>query len=357
MPEQWLVEGPRVIDVGSDSERVDKVVVAIVGGAVDVVTHADPSGARVDVSEVEGHPVRVTWDGRTLRITHGKTTDGNPLDALRGLIGMTDGQRAVVSVSVPATTRATLSTVSAPIVASGLRRGVTANTVSGEMTISDVQGRSVLNTVSGTTECADLVGDLKVNAVSGAVTVQGSDIPSASVNTVSGEILLDVVNSQLDVQSNSVSGDVTIRAPFSGYAVTASSATGQVIVDGQALLSARRGGMPWQHWASGCGGAQSRRTDSPWTDSPWTDSPWTERPGAGAPGAGAPGAGAPGAGGRAATSGRPTWRSGDESLRLRANSLSGDVVLLRASTDARPTSDRASGPDESPTDASDGTHA
>jgi hypothetical protein len=28
MAEQWLVDGPRVIDVGSDRERVEKVVVA-----------------------------------------------------------------------------------------------------------------------------------------------------------------------------------------------------------------------------------------------------------------------------------------------------------------------------------------
>ena len=144
-----------------------------------------------------------------------------------------------------------------------------------------MHGSTIVNTVSGSTECADLVGEVKLNSVSGAITIQGSDIPKARINTVSGEIALDLVNTHVDVQSNSVSGDVTIRAPFSGYAVTASSATGQVIVDGQSLRGGKRGRMP-------SGGTAD---------------------------------GAPGQSG--------TLRSGAESLRLRANSVSGDVILLQ----------------------------
>lgn len=281
MPEQWLVDGPRVIDVGSERDRVEKVVVAIIGGTVDVVTHDDSFGARVEVSSVEGLPLRVSWDGRTLKVMHGKDAQTSVLDTLRRLVERVDGQRVEVSLSVPASAHVTLATVSAPIVANGLRRGLTANTVSGEMTISDVHGSTIVNTVSGSTECADLVGEVKLNSVSGAITVQGSDIPKARINTVSGEIALDLVNTHVDVQSNSVSGDVTIRAPFSGYAVTASSATGQVIVDGQSLRGGKRGRMP-------SGGTAD---------------------------------GAPGQSG--------TLRSGAESLRLRANSVSGDVILLQ----------------------------
>lgn len=294
MAENWLVEGPRIIDVGSERERVEKVVVAIVGGHVDIVTHEDGYGARVEVSRVEGLPVRVTWDGRTLKVMHGKDAESNVFEALRRLVDRVGGQQADVSISVPASAHATLATVSAPIVVSGLRRGLVANTVSGEMTISDVHGTSTINTVSGATECAELVGEVKINSVSGAVTVQGSNIPRARVNTVSGEVALDLVNTHLDVQSNSVSGDLTIRAPFSGYAVTATSATGQVIVDGQSLRGGRRGGMPSGSYP-----------------------------------------GAPGQSG--------TLRSGAESLRLRANSLSGDVVLLRATRAGDPGGDAAPG--------------
>jgi hypothetical protein len=286
MAEEWLVDGPRVIDVGNDRERVEKVVVAIIGGHVDIVTHDEGYGARVEVSGVDGLPLRVSWDGRTLKVMHGKDGESSFLDTLRRIVEQMSGQRADVSISVPASARASVSTASAPIVASGLRRGLTANTVSGEMTISDVQGRSTVNTVSGATECADLAGEVKINSVSGAVTVQSSDIPRARINTVSGEIALDLLNGRLDVQSNSVTGDVTIRAPFTGYAVTATSATGQVIVDGQSLHSGGRSGMPPGGWGDGIPGSS---------------------------------------GGKGAT-----LRSGDESLTLRANSVSGDVILLRA---------------------------
>ena len=316
MAEQWLVDGPRVIDVGNDRERVEKVVVAIIGGHVDVVTHDEGYGARVEVSSVEGLPVRVSWDGRTLKVMHGKDGDSTVLETLRRLVERVGGQRAEVSVSVPASARASVSTASAPIVVSGLRRGLTANTVSGEMTISDVHGCSTVNTVSGATECADLVGEVKINSVSGAVTVQGSDIPRARINTVSGEVALDLVNGRLDVQSNSVTGDVTIRAPFCGYAVTATSATGQVIVDGQSLQTGARAGMPPGGWGDGMPG---------------------------------------GSGGRSGT-----LRSGDESLILRANSVSGDVILLRAAdggttagAGAAAGTGAAAGPQEGPQDRRD----
>ena len=123
-----------------------------------------------DRSSVEGLPLRVSWDGRTLKVMHGKDAQTSVLDTLRRLVERVDGQRVEVSLSVPASAHVTLATVSAPIVANGLRRGLTANTVSGEMTISDVHGSTIVNTVSGSTECADLVGEVKLNSVSGAIT-------------------------------------------------------------------------------------------------------------------------------------------------------------------------------------------
>lgn len=314
MAEEWIVDGPRVLDIGGENERVEKVIVGIIGGHVDVVTHDDSPTARVEVSRVEGLPLRVSWDGRTLKILHGKDMEAGLLDTLRRLVETVGSQRAHVSISVPAQAKASLSTVSAPIVASGLRRGVTANTVSGELTISDIHGDTSLNTVSGATECADLVGDVKINSVSGAVTVQSSEIPKASINTVSGEVALDVRNSRMAVKSNSVSGDVTIRAPFTGYSVAAASATGHVVVDGQSLSAS----------FTGSGGPGSRRGES----------------------------GGPGA----------SLRSGDESLQLKAHSVSGNVVLLRSgarsgdpgslgSPEARPSSPQDAGPTPSPQDA------
>ncbi len=240
MAEQWQVDGPRIIDVGSDQERIESLVVALIGGHVGVVTHSDSPSARVEVTSVEGLPLRVSWDGHVLKVMHDKQSAGSLFDALRRLIDQPGDQRAEVSISVPASVRVSVSTVSAGVVASGLRRGLTANTVSGELTVSDIEGTTKLNTVSGAAECAGLRGEAKLNTVSGSITVQDSDIRAAKLNTVSGGIALDLRNGRADVSSNSVSGDVTVRAPYTGYAVSASSATSQVVIDGQSFGRAER---------------------------------------------------------------------------------------------------------------------
>lgn len=271
MSEQWLVDGPRVIDVGAEGERVRSLVIALVGGQVDVVTHDDSPTARVEISKVDGLPVRVAWDGKALQVTQGKDAGESILDALRRIVDVMGRTSAVVSVSVPAEARVTVNSVTAAAVVTGLRKGVKANTVSGSVTLSDIEGAVTVNSVSGSTEGVQLRGDARLVTISGGVTVQSSDLPRAKVNTVSGEVVLDLTNGRAEIASNSVSGDVTIRAPFTGYAVTGNSASGQVVIDGQAL------GRP-----------QSR------------------------------GAGASG-----------SLRHGDESLSIKANSVSGNITLLR----------------------------
>jgi DUF4097 and DUF4098 domain-containing protein YvlB len=74
--------------------------------------------------------------------------------------------------------------------------------------------------------------------VSGTVTAQSSELPEATVHTVSGDVALDLTNAVASVSSNSVTGDVTVRAPHRGYDVRANTAGGQVVVDGREL---RRG--------------------------------------------------------------------------------------------------------------------
>ena len=240
MSEQWQVAGPKVIEVGGDEEPVLGLTVSIVGGRVDVLAHdpADGSGATVEVSEVSGSALTVRWDGRKLSIHQGADT----WESLRRLVGG-HSDRAVVSVSVPSTAATKVNTVSAAAVVSGLRADLRVNTVSGTLTVSDVVGSTSVNTVSGAAECSGLRGSAKLNTVSGGITMHTSEVPTAAVNTVSGEVVLDLLNGAADVSSSSVSGDVTIRLPFSGYAVRATSLSGQVVVDGQQLQrrSARDG--------------------------------------------------------------------------------------------------------------------
>jgi hypothetical protein len=270
MSEEWSIDAPRVLDVGDDGERVRQLAVAIVGGRVDVVTHTDSPTARVEVSRVEGAPLTVTWDGSKLKITH-EVSSSSILDAVRHAFDGMERNKAFISISIPEDAQASVSTVTASGLLAGMRKGVRANTVSGAMTIDDVTGPVDVNTVSGDVECGNVRGTFKVHSVSGAVTAQASQTPEVSINTVSGEITLDLTVAAATITSNSVSGDVTVRAPHRGYDVTANTASGQVVIDGRTIDKHSRP-------------AGNRLTD------------------------------------------------GDGGLRLRANAVSGNVVVLKAST-------------------------
>ena len=283
MGQEWRIEGPRVLDVGDERERVTALKVGIVGGRVDVVTHDDSPTARVEVAGVEGAPLKVSWDGRTLRLTHGKDSGSGVIEMIRRQFDDASRNRVTISVSVPVETRTTVSTVTATALISGIRADVRANTVSGTLTLSDLTGGIDLNTVSGNVECHELRGALSVNAVSGSVTAQASTLPTVRINTVSGDITLDLTNERAEIRSNSVSGDVTVRAPQGGFDVSAHTASGQVVVDGRRLDGTRHG---------------DRHGDR--------DGPHARH----------------GKGGRLS--------EGDGALQVRANAVSGNVVVLRA---------------------------
>jgi len=239
MSEEWTIEGPRVLDIGGDAEKVRQLSVAIVGGRVDVVTHTDSPTARVEVASVAGTPLRVRWDGFKLKVTHGIDT-GRILDSVRQAFDGLERNRVVLSISVPEDAETSVSTVSASGLLAGMRAGARANTVTGSITLDDIVGETDVNTVSGDVECQHLRGPLKVNSVSGAVTAQQSEISQVSIHTVSGDITLDLTNGDTTIGSNSVSGDVTVRAPHDGYDVTANTASGQVVVDGRAMTKGSR---------------------------------------------------------------------------------------------------------------------
>ncbi len=268
MAQQWELDGPKVLDVGGEGERVDRLTVALVGGHVDVVTHDAPT-AQVEVQEVVGPPLKVTWNGHKLEISHVKHDGGNLWETLKSLGGGSMQIKAVVSVAIPRDARTDVNTVSAGTVVSGIHARTSLNTVSGDVTADDIDGRMEINGVSGTFEGRKLRGRLEANTVSGSITVQDSVLDPVELNGVSGDITLDLTNNSTRVESNTVSGDVTVRVPAGGgYRVKVSTMSGAAIVDGVKL------GGKWHR------------------------------------------------GGEA--------RDGDESLRLEASSVSGDVVVLRA---------------------------
>lgn len=283
MAQEWQIDGPRVIDVGNEQEVVSGLKVALVAGRVDIVTHEDSPTARLEVHRVDGRPLLVRWDGSTLKVTHVRDQDGGLLDNLKRLGSSRDKLSARVSLSVPASARVSTSTVSAEALVNGVRGQVRASTVSGTITLDDITGDVDANTVSGDIECHALRGDFKGNSVSGGLTVQASRLGAVRLNTVSGDITLDLTDGTAQLRSTSVSGDVTVRIPNGGgYDVAAHTATGHVVIDGVSMSSSagQRGGQ---------------------------------------------------------------LSDGDRALTIRAKSVSGDVVVLRAATAGEPAGAMAAG--------------
>jgi hypothetical protein len=243
MTQEWQIDGPKVLDIGDELETVSKLKLGLVAGRVDIVTHDDSPTARLEVHEVKGQPLLVTWDGWTLKVNHVKNKDASLWDSVRSFTQDKGKRSARVSISVPATTDVNVSTVNADALVNGVRAAVKAHTATGSLTLDDIVGNVFANTVSGDIECHDLTGDFKGNTVSGGLTVQASRLSQVKLNTVSGDIALDLTHGRAQIQSNSVSGDITVRIPAGGgYDVAAHTASGHVVIDGQSM-NGQRGGQ------------------------------------------------------------------------------------------------------------------
>lgn len=240
MTQEWTIDGPRVLDVGEDGERVLDLEVGLVGGQVDVVTHDDSPTARVEVHQMRGTAVAVRWDGRTLTVSHGARS-GSVLDLVKDKLEALGSNWARVSISVPTDTRVGVSTVSASALVAGVHADVRARSVSGGLTIDDIEGALDVNTVSGDIDCRTVRGPLTAKTVSGALTAHSATLPTVTATSVSGDVTLDLTNGRARISSGSVSGDVTVRAPYDGYAVNGKTASGQVVVDGTELGRSGRG--------------------------------------------------------------------------------------------------------------------
>jgi len=247
MTQDWQIDGPKVLDVGGEFETVRKLSLGLIAGRVDIVTHDDSPTARLEVYEVDGQPLLVTWDGSTLKVSHVKDKNGNLWESVKSFSGDIGKRTARMSISVPATTEVSANTVSADTLVNGVRGRVKASTVTGAITLDDITGNVDVNTVSGDIECHALSGDLKGNTVSGELTVQASRLNQIVLNTVSADITLDLTDGRAQIQSFSVSGDITVRIPRDGgFDVSARTAVGQVVIDGQSMhgnAAHQRGGV------------------------------------------------------------------------------------------------------------------
>jgi hypothetical protein len=225
--EKWIIHPgeTRVIDI----EDVRKLKIGLVGGQIDVIAHDEP-GVRIEVHAVTIKDLRIEVSGDLVEIDHPQLRWDNFLEVFRNF-GVS-GPKAEISVAVPRDVALTLGVVSASALVSGLRSDAKLNTVSGDIIADGITGDVSVNAVSGDVNIRALTGTLNANSVSGDVAATGS-LRKATIDTVSGAMLVDTTGDAQAVSLNGVSANATIRLDEglpANYAIR--TVGGRVQVDG-----------------------------------------------------------------------------------------------------------------------------
>ncbi|MEV5318350.1 DUF4097 family beta strand repeat-containing protein [Streptomyces sp. NPDC052687] len=204
---EWSVAEPSKLTF---DEPVRELHVRIVNGTVNVVG-TDEAPARLEISGVEGPPLRVTHENGTLTVAY---EDLPWKDFLTWLDPKGRQRSAVVSLAVPVGTRVRVGAVAATSVVSGVGGEVDVRGVCGDTTLVGLAGPVRADTVSGNLEAQALTGDLRFHSLSGDLTVveAGSSVRAESV---SGSMIVDLdpAARRTDVSLTSVSGEIAIRLP------------------------------------------------------------------------------------------------------------------------------------------------
>lgn len=225
--EKWLIKPGETRVI--DLEDVRKLKIGLVGGQVDVVAHDEP-GVRIEVHAVTIKDLRIEASGDVVEIDHPQLRWDNFLEVFRNF--GSGGPKAEISVAVPRGILLNLGVVSASALVSGLASGARLNTVSGDIIVDGLRGDLSVNAVSGDVQIRGLDGTLSANSVSGDVAATGS-IRKATIDTVSGGMLVDSTDRVDVVSLNTVSGDATVRLDEGHPAnFVLRSVSGRLMVDG-----------------------------------------------------------------------------------------------------------------------------
>ncbi|WP_350348737.1 DUF4097 family beta strand repeat-containing protein [Agromyces sp. G08B096] len=202
--EKWSIAPgeSRIIDL----ELVRHLKISLIGGKVDVIAHDEP-GARVEISGVTGKELAVTIDGDRLEIDHPQLRWDNFIEAFKGFAG---SARAQVSILAPRQVALKLGIVSGDALVSGFDGDAKFSTVSGDLVVDNHSGDIELSSVSGEVSAGNHVGRVTAHTVTGDVIASGEIVVFAA-DTVSGDLIVDAHGTPSRVDTNTVSGKLTLR--------------------------------------------------------------------------------------------------------------------------------------------------
>jgi DUF4097 and DUF4098 domain-containing protein YvlB len=229
--EKWLLDGPKVIDLGP----VRKLKVALVRGQVDIVGHDEPT-TRVEVHSVSGKDLRVSLTDGVLEIDHPQLRWDNFLDVFRSFHG---SAKADVSILVPREIALTLGVVSSTGLVSGLRSDASISTVNGNVVVDGLTGDISLNAVNGELAVQNHTGRIAAHTVNGEITASGA-ISRFTSDGVSGDVFLDITGSPDQIRVNTVNGGLTVRLEDGNPAeYRINTVNGRVQLDGDVVSGLR----------------------------------------------------------------------------------------------------------------------
>lgn len=202
--EKWLITPgqAKVIDI----EVVRTLKVGMIGGRINVIGHDEP-GTRIEVYSVTGKDLKISIDGDTLEIDHPQLRWDNFLEVFASFRGTA---KADVSILVPRNVALKLGVITADALVSGLTNGARLSTVSGDIVVDGVTGDLELNAVNGEMSVRGHDGGIVVHTVSGDCTASGV-IHRFSLDGVNSEVFLDLEGSPGSINTNTVSGNLTVR--------------------------------------------------------------------------------------------------------------------------------------------------
>ncbi|MFF2372494.1 DUF4097 family beta strand repeat-containing protein [Agromyces sp. NPDC058110] len=202
--EQWVINPgeTRVIDL----ELVRRLKVGLIGGKVDVIAHDEP-GARVEIGGVTGKDLKVSIVGDVLEIDHPQLGWDNFIDVFKGWAG---NAKADVSILAPRHVALKLGMVSGDALIAGFTTDAKVSTVSGSVVVDNHEGDLEVSSVSGEISVGNHVGAIDAHSVSGDVVATG-DIYGFDADTVSGNMIVDAQGTPGKIDTNTVSGSLTVR--------------------------------------------------------------------------------------------------------------------------------------------------
>ena len=216
-----------------DVELVRTLKVGLIGGRVDVIGHDEP-GARVEVHSVSGKDLKVSMDGDVLEIDHPQLRWDNFIDVFSSFRG---NAKADISIMVPRDVAMKFGVISAEALISGLANDAKVSTVNGDVVIDNLTGNLELNGVNGELSVRNHTGEITAHTVSGDITVSG-EVRRFSVDGVSSNVFLDIEGIPDRISTNTVTGNVTVRL---GTEVAAryrlNTVTGTLQLDDQTIRS------------------------------------------------------------------------------------------------------------------------